>query len=252
MNLKVLHIDAKIISRNNEDSNNILQSRVIKEENFKNRSFFLFSSYVQSSSESYGVRESNGSITSLSESLIKDDKQLLKCRFTIVDVKRKFVYYDGKLEDVKEILDKLFGIKYSEIHVNVDIEEFVRLKKLKVKTIKDGQMSSNDLDNRYDSKNDLIDNIGVDKGEIESTSYEVIFKRDGGIFNKNRFKEILDDCQSGLRIITVDGFDKDGHEVKLSSHILKKVTILESQSSWKQKLELNLEQVLNALLEEIK
>jgi hypothetical protein len=252
MILKVLHIDTNIISRNNEDSNNILQSRIIMEESFKNKSFYLFSSYVESSSESYGVRDSDGSITSLSESLDKDDKQLLKCRFTIIDVKRKSVYYDGKLEDIKEILQKLFDIKYNEIHINVDIDEFVRLKKLKVKTTKVGQMSASDLNNRYDNKNDLIEDIGIDKGEIESTSYEVLFKKEGGLFNKDKFKEILDDCKSGLRTITVDGFDEDGHEIKLSSHILKKVTILASESSWKQKLELSLEQVLNALLEEIK
>lgn len=249
MNLKVLHIDNKKIERNNKGFESIIQSRIIKEENFKNKRYYVYSAYVKSSSESYGIQEPDGSISSLTDSLDKEKKHLLKCRFIVVDIDNKLVYYDGNLNDIKEILQELFDIKYSQILVNVDLEEFERLKKVKIRTIKNGQMSTSNLDDRYDSRNDFIDDIALDVGEIESTTYEVQFKRKGCLFNKDRFKEIVSDNQSGLRIITAEGYDKDGHEIKLSSQIMKKVTILESNSSWKKRLELELFQVLNALLE---
>lgn len=252
MNLKILHIDTKSIIRNSISSKSILQSRIIEEKEFMNSKYFVFSSYVESSSESFGVQDSKGSITSLTESLKKENKQLLKCRFIIVDVFNKLVYYDGNLLDIKEVLQKLFDIEHKEILINVEIDEFERLKKLKIRTIKNGQMGINDLNSKFDKSDDFINSVAKDQGEIESTSYEIIFKREGGIFDRDKFNEILKDSQSGLRIITAEGFDKNGHEIKLSSHIHKKITILESDSSWSKRLQLSLERVLVALLEEIK
>lgn len=249
LNLKILYIDVDNLRRNDRSTENVIQSRIMLEADFKEKTFYVFRAYVKSNSESFGVQSEDGEVYPLSDSLERENKQLLKCRYIVVDTISRQVYYDGSLEDTRELLKELFDIESKSILVNIEVDEFVRLKKMRIRTINIGQMSDSDLDSRYSYKNDFIDDIASNTGEIESTNYEIIFKKSGALINRDRFKEVVRDCQVGLRTITAEGFDKDGNVIKLSSQISKKITILESESSWIKRLELEPIQVLNAILE---
>ncbi|KAF0226167.1 MAG: hypothetical protein FD179_998 [Erysipelotrichaceae bacterium] len=250
MILKVLHIECKNLKRNNKTVSDI-DSRLISEKPFYSNKFYVYKMFVRSSAESLGVLKDAGELAPLEDVMREGNMKLLKCRFVIIDLKQKIVYYDGLLDDIKDILQDFYDIKPQQILVSVSIDELETMKKLKIRTVRNGQMSAVDIDDKYDQKNEVIEDLCLNDGTIESSTYEIILKGKGSIFNRDKLKEIIEDHKSGLRTITAEGYDKDGRQVKLSSHIVKKVEILHNETGWQSRLNMPLQTVLDALRKEV-
>lgn len=243
MILKILNINNSSIKRNNIDSSTCFESRLRQECRFAQNTFFAYSYIMESKSDSSGVGSLNGTSQSLKNYLEEDGKVLLKCRFIFVNITKKMVLYDGKIQEVYELMKSLFDVKSNEINPIAELEDIKRLSSLTFTTTVNGQMSSKDLDYSGIEENDILGEIGIDIGQVEETIYKMKFIKDGTFFQMDKLKEIIEDSNTGLRRIVVEGFDEKGAEVKLSSLLSKRMTLFEDRSSWDEKIAMNLQEV---------
>ncbi|MDE8142003.1 hypothetical protein PT106_01580 [Erysipelothrix rhusiopathiae] len=247
MKLKVLTIDVDIIRRTLVNFKDILDGRVLEENYTVCKRFYAFKHIIESESNDHGVLSQSGTMASLEDRLATSGDKLIKCRFVVVDTISKYVYYDGNQKDIKIILEKLFQINHNNILFIADIEAFYKLKQLKITTIPYGQIATDDDVQILKNQSDMISDLCEDGSNIASTVYEVNFIKEGAFFKKDEFEKITSKSKKGLISITAKGFDKDGNEVKLSSKISKEITVLPNVSTWGDKLNLQLNVLINAL-----
>ncbi|MDE8082137.1 hypothetical protein PT105_05755 [Erysipelothrix rhusiopathiae] len=250
MKLKVLTIDVDAIQRSIVNCNSILDGRILEEISTSNKRFYAFKHIIESESNDHGVLSPLGTMASLEDRLASSGDKLIKCRFIVVDTFSKYVYYDGNQKDIKILLEKLFNIEHKNILFVTDIESFHKLKQLKIKTTPVGQITIDDDVKILKNQTDMISDLCDDGSKIASTVYEINFVKEGAFFKRDALKKIASMSKKGLVSITAKGFDEDGNEVKLSSKISKEIAVLTNVSSWGDKLNLQLNDLISALVEE--
>jgi hypothetical protein len=251
MILKILNIENDTLIRNGKDSSSIFAGRLKQEAMYANSSFFAYSYIMEINSDSSGVGSSSGASRSLKEYLEENGQTLLKCRFIFVSIKHKVVLYDGKIDDVYELMSQLFNVKSNQINPIVDLDDIEKLSSLTITTTANGQMSSIDLKSNVFNENDLLHELGVNLGQVNSSTYKVKFVKEGAFFQRDKLKEIINDSSTGLRRIVIEGYDDNGAEIKLTSLLSKKMTIFEDRSSWNDKVTMNLEDVYNEIVKRL-
>lgn len=250
MNLKVLTIDVGTISRTLVNYQSVLDGRILEQNITSNNRFYSYKHIIESASNDHGILRSSGTMESLEDRLASNGDKLIKCRFIVVDTVSKYVYYDGNQKDIKIVLEKLFQIDHRNILFISDVDAFHKLKQLKIKTTPIGQIGIDDDVKILRNQTDMISDLCDDGSMIASTVYEVNFVKEGALFRKDEFKKLASKSKKGLISITAKGYDEDGNEVKLSSKISKEITVLPNISSWGDKLNLQLNELVAALVEE--
>lgn len=250
MKLKVLSIDLDNydqIKRSIIDCMEILNSRMIEEENFYNETYYAFKYLHNLESTNLGVQSSNGDLDALEETLSANDQILVKIRFFVLDTLNGNLYYNGNQNDVKVILKELFDIPFTRVNIIIDDDEFEKLKYIRIRVKESNQLSfDDDLARRMNPIPDLISDL-ANLDDLRSSSYEVTFKETGSLINRNKFNQILTYRKKGQITITARGFNKHGDSVKLSSSIIKEIEILPAIIKWQDSLRLSLENLVIAI-----
>ena len=218
MIIKVLYIRDSIIKRNKKSIENILDKRIKEEKSFYNNRFYVYKIKIDSI-----------------------DKKINKYRFLAIDLRDSLIYYDGDYSDVKDILFEFFDIHHSNIEKISSVDDFYKLKSIKIVRKTKGQLSFSD--NLNDEEIDLkrLDNLIINKDDVDKIKYEIIFNNNGAKFDKNVLKNIIENYRVGLETIVFKGFDKDENSIYLNSNINNKFEIFQGRSSWEDRKNINLD-----------
>lgn len=246
MRLKIIKVDASEMKRNDNKESEISE-RIRSVESFRGETVFIFSVFIKTRVNSIGAQNrTEKKFVGLEDVMDDLNYDLYKCRFYIVDTLKKNLYYDGSMDDVKLILKDFFDIEWKQISLVVDRDELVKVKSLKITTKSEGQMVLNEpLNPEIES----IDKM-FQSDRIKTRTYEIGFSAAGSkLMKRDLFDKMLDDSEKSRSIITVQGFDKDGQQVRLGSRISKRIEILETTSSFEDKMGLPLSKIYEALKE---
>lgn len=262
MKFKIILIDNNRvgINRNQSSQDNIIQNRIWKEETFDEERFYAYKVIKKVKGDNYGVSSkideenyaqikndlNQGNVTVLEDVLENSQLELINIRFVIVDTRTNQVFYNGTKTDVKSIMYNLFDVNYNQINTIVSVDEFKKLKKLKIKTYSTGQLSIYDENLEiYEKEFDFLE----DMGELKYTSYELIAIEKGARIKTDQFKKMIATRRTGLIEITAAGFDSKGNEVMISSEISKKVELLSDKHGFKASFDLDLNDLVSAIKE---
>lgn len=256
MNMKVFHVntDGKTLERNSQQELSTHTHLIHEEKSFKDGRYFVYSVRVQSKQKSIGVESKvdNKIVGSLSERIAKENEMLRKLRFIVIDTKRKIIYFDGYRNDVYLIAKEFFDIDTEKMTTEVSLDDLVYLTNFTI--VKKHEKTPGLFDKQTIlSEDENIAKIfeGSSTVKISEEKYSIKLKDETRASSFFKDKYVIEKEFDNKEELFFEGLDQYGNKLIYDSILSKKIEILPEYETFDDKMKLELETVLNAIIEKV-